>query len=362
MSEELDLLSDNRPIRYLERDADGEVVIYRASSVGACERALVASARREYAQPHPEWFQRVLDEGTANESVISGMWEEETGIPTVDQQREFNLYIGEIDDRRVFVRAHIDGMNGMDGLSIREYKKFRDSTWPKFLEQGVEVGANYPWQVSIAMHALDAEHFEAHGVHPENGIVVEFVGGHYHLMSGSDETDDAVREIVKVEPRFVANPPIPLKAIRQKIARVERLINTGFDAREVPCNVNMYPCPFYRIHDAKDARAAVELPPTDELYALMSQYNVERQLTATARKDMDSHDVVAKELRGRLIAAMTASGVVAGSDVTIGDHVVTWTESPRAAHEVKASVVTKVDIKLVDKPTVKKPTRKKAAK
>lgn len=359
MSEELDIASDNHPIRYLE----GDTVIYRASSIGACERALVASARRALPQPHPAWFQEVLDEGTLNESVISDMWDLETGIPTVDQQREFNLLIGEIDGRDVYVRSHIDGMNGADPTSIREYKKFRDSTWPNFLQQGVEVGANYPWQVSVAMHALTAELM----VHGKADVACEFVGGHYELLNGGGTPDDstpAIRAITQVECKYIASPPIPLVAIRKKIARVERLINTGFDIMETPCDGKTYPCPYWKYHDPKDELDTRILKFDGEWGELLIRYQAERQLTSDARKVMDSHDTTAKELRARIIERMKADGVRPGTDVTIGSKVLRWTETQKDAYEVKASVMTKVDVlkPKVEKDTSVKTPRKKAVK
>lgn len=347
MSEELDIASDNRPIRYLE----GDTVIYRASSIGACERALVASARRALPQPHPTWFQEVLDEGTLNESVISDMWDQETGIPTVDQQREFNLLIGEIDGRDVYVRSHIDGMNGADPTSIREYKKFRDSTWPVFLQQGVEVGANYPWQVSVAMHALCAE------MDNSELPACEFVGGHY-------AGDDSGRTITEVSCSYIASPPIPLVAIRKKIARVERLINTGFDIMETPCDGKTYPCPYWKYHDPKDELDTRILTSDQEWVELLSGYQAAREMTTAARRTMDGCDAEAKQIRTRMIERMKADGVRPGTNVTIGNEVLRWTETQKDAYEVKASVMVKVDVlkPKVEKDTSVKTPRKVKAK
>lgn len=356
MSEELDIASDNRPIRYMEGDA----VIYRASSIGACERALVASARRALAQPHPAWFQEILDEGTDQESVISDMWDAETGIPTVDQQREFNLHIGEIDGRDVYVRSHIDGMNGADPTSIREYKKFRDSTWPNFQQQGVEVGQNYPWQVSIAMHALTAELIASGD--GRKLVACEFVGGHYHLIEGDGSS---ARMITEVECKYIAMPPIPMSAIRAKVARVERLINQGFDVMEVPCDAGMYPCPYWKYHDPKDELDTRILKPDPEWLDLLFQYEQARSATSMARKIMDGADTTAKEIRQRMIERFKAEGVRPGSDVTIGERVVRWTETQKDAYEVKASVMVKVDVlkpKVEKDASVKTPRKKAAAK
>lgn len=243
-------MGDDRPIRYIEDDK----VIYRASALGTCERAFIACATKTPAAPMPEWFRGVLDEGTRAEPIISGLWELQTGQPTVCQQAEFDLRIGKIGDREVFVRCHIDGAAGTSSFknlqltppkTLREYKKFRDSTWPDFLRQGVECGVNYPWQVAVCMLAGDFDE-------------CEFVGGHWSIPEG--ETEPTITE---VQHHLLTAPPVNFKAIRDRVKRIERLITAGFDAREVDCNKAMYPCPYFKVHD-EDDKVTWSLPTEGE--------------------------------------------------------------------------------------------------
>lgn len=236
-------MGDDRPIRYIE----GDKVIYRASALGSCERAFVACATGTPAMPYPAEFQEVLDEGTRAEPIISGLWELETGLETVDQQAEYDLRIGKIGDREVFVRCHIDGAVRQvrpNRNRLREYKKFRDSTWKDFLTQGVECGANYPWQVAVCMLAGDFDE-------------CEFVGGHWSVPEGATEPT-----ITEVSHHLLTGPPVPYKAIRDRVKRVERMIQAGFDAKEVPCT-KAYPCPYFKVHDEDDSET-FELPADGE--------------------------------------------------------------------------------------------------
>lgn len=235
-------MGDDRPMRYVEDDK----VVYRASMLAACERAFVACANGTPGLAKPDWFQQVLDEGTEAEPIIQAHWDAQTGVPTIDQQREFELEIGTVNKRLVVVRCHIDGAT--EGGRLREFKKFRDSTWPEFQRRGVEVRPFYPWQVSVCMLAGDFDE-------------CEFVGGHW--SNG---------EIVEVQSHLLTHPPVNLLAIKKRVKRIERLINAGFDAREVECNKNLYPCPWFKLHDDEGDSETFELPDTDEARLFLRNY------------------------------------------------------------------------------------------
>lgn len=231
---------DERPPRYVERagrPAKGELdtVVYRASSLGMCERAIVAIANNVPRAPWPAKFQEVLDEGTAYEDTIRQMHAAEhgDGDGTAESQALIELEVGELYGRRVIVRAHADDVigNSLEGYVLREYKKFRDSTWPNFVRMGVEVHVNYPWQVAAMMHGLS----QINGKLEDIDVVCEFVGG--HLVDGA---------IVETSHTLLAIPPIPLKAIRLRLARLERMINEGLAPDEVACTPQ-YPCGFWNM-------------------------------------------------------------------------------------------------------------------
>lgn len=323
MSEEGELGGDNRPIRYVEQVDGGEKVVYRASSLGACERALVAAANGYAPSPKPDWFQEVLDEGSAAESLINAMWEDKSGYPTVADQHEVELEIGEIDGRLIVVRGHIDGMAPGTSPKLREYKKFRDSTWQKFLQRGVECNVNYPWQVSIYMHALGAEE-------------CEFVGGHAAFDEWSNNLS-----ISEVYCHRLAQPPFSLKAIRQRVIRIERLINTGFDAKEVDCQMSMYPCPYFKLHDVPDDD--FELPCEGDLgiatAALVSRFAIASADVKRVQEELKRYETSKQEAATGLRAVIEELGPAAEAAKKLlhGEYVVTRVRKHTAAHMRKAS-------------------------
>lgn len=262
-------MSDNRPARYVEEQADGTVkVVYRASSLGGCDRKMVAHARKYTPRPHPQWFQEVLDEGTNAEQAIREMASQvlEDRDCIWEDQAELELEVAEIDGDLIVVRAHADDLmlDGERGYLLREYKKFRASTWPAFQRQGVEVHENYPWQVAAMMHALLAR---------GEDVLCQFIGG--HMVDG---------EIVEVECKLLLEPPIPLKAIVKKLAKVERMIRDGLDPSEVPCSGG-FPCPFWYLHDEQPEKVEVVLDTAgDEVKAAWEEWHRQKMILQTAEE------------------------------------------------------------------------------
>lgn len=334
MSEEYDPLSgDNRPIRYVE-PCDGagernEKVVYRASSLGSCERALVAAARGHMPSPKPDWFQEVLDEGHVCEPQIKAMYTERTGAPISHDQHEGEFEVGEIDGRLVVVRFHTDGLTypiregsgdgtapGFGEAVLFEAKKFRASTWEKFQRQGVECNTNYPWQVSAMMWGLGIEE-------------CEFVGG----LCEFDDWNEP--RIVDIDIKHLAPPPLPRKALTQRVVRLERLINTGFDAPEVDCSKSMFPCPYWKFHDEDDED--FELP--GEVYGIVSQLEAVSAEVKNLGAAKDRADKRKKDLAAELRAEIEKLGPAAegAKKLLLGDVQITRIRKHVPAHQVKAS-------------------------
>lgn len=326
---------DSRPIRYIEHADDGTPtrIIYRASSLGGCERAMIATARGLPTQPHPEWFAEVLEEGNTAEPIISAMWDEQSGIPTVRQQEELELWVMDVDlvvagvtyvDVPVVVRAHIDGRADTVADSpvpeliptLREYKKFRNSTWPNFIRQGCEINLFYPWQLAAMMHAIKA----VEGDYP----LVEMVAGRWE--------DDTVQEI---SVHFIDNPPIPLKAIKKKIARIERLLAEGYDPTdpEVVCTENQYPCGHWRIHPSQLAGGKQSTlkahtfkdVPEDVARALIHDQGLAGSIKG-AKADLAKLESGRKTNRAVIQDWLATQKVVVGSEVEMNGYKVVWSE------------------------------------
>lgn len=229
---------DDRPARYVEQDADGnDVVVYRASSLGMCERALVGFGRGEPAAPLPEKFVKIFQEGHNWEDRILARYEDEYACEVMSRQREVELDLGVVHGARVIVRGHIDGLsvdhdNG--DVILIDAKKLRESSWAKFRTQGIEMIRNYPWQMSVYWHALMAEGLGLDG---------------WALIGGMLEGEGDEARLVDVELAEGYDAPLSLAAIRKRVARVEKWLAEGYDTREVPCDKGTYPCPFFKLHD-----------------------------------------------------------------------------------------------------------------
>lgn len=302
---------DNRPVRYIERDEDGnETVVYRASGgLTWCDRAIVALANGVPGAAPPEWLQMVFTEGVLAEGDIAAMHEEQTGLTLVNDQLEVELEMGEINGRRVIIRGHIDGeAETPEGLIGREFKKLRPSMWDEFVRKGVEIRPEYPWQVSVYWYA-------------RNWVECEFVGGkligyqcdkdtnriHDKPNGPDDDGSECVPEcklrmpvIGELHTTRLTAPPIPLKAIRKRVVHLERLIAEGRAPLDVECSRHMYPCPYFALHD-EDEAGVFELPTNDETVAavtLLTEIEQQRKkLNAEVRKLDDKRKEVSKKLR-----------------------------------------------------------------
>lgn len=345
--------ADHRPLRYLEPDPDDgtvEQVVYRASSLGSCDRAVLLTALGYAVQPDPPGWRQVLDEGTIAESAIRTMWEEERGHDVVDDQLTVELEIGEINGRRVIVRGHIDGRwydsdtEVLGGGGLWESKKFRASTYPDFLRDGIEVHKNYPWQLSVYMHALGLDYAEVTG-----GLLAGYRDvntGELHDSAFEFEgwspnaTPDRIPEISRIKIKPVHGAPIPLKDIVKRIIMLERLIARNPDPASVEC-IRSWPCGYYPYHDPKPKPETFVLDVNPDVGKVM------RKLSgAIARKaEMDAEsrrqDKIAKENADKLRLiladlgpeAEAADRIVYGSMVIIRDRGVVKPESkPRGGY------------------------------
>jgi hypothetical protein len=301
-------VSDNRPPRYI----DGDKIVYRASSLGMCERALVACANGYAKRDHPEWFQKVLDEGTDNEDAIRMLFHRQQDELRLVDGNWIDQYEGELEVvGNVVVRYHTDDVNLHPGYSgdnddgsrqptaiLREYKKFRDSTWPNFLTKGIEVNQNYPWQVAAMMWSLRDMGYD---------VVCQFVGGHF----------DGER-IIEVEHKLLLDPPIPRVAIIKKLARVERLIAEGLVPDEVPCQLS-YPCGWWYLHDEKPPEVEIEMAAGEQFNTFMDWCR-HSEVVKTAKSMLDTAEK-AKKFAAEQLAQWVPEGAVAVGEGIRGEKV-----------------------------------------
>lgn len=271
MSEDFQL-SEDAPLRYL--DPNGTVV-YRASGLAACERAVVALANGYPPSPPPASMQAIFEEGKDAEPLIDLAWRKQSGAKVSGRQQTIELEIGEIDDKLVIIRGHIDGIATYQKPMhkfVVDYKKFRDSTWEDFKRKELEVHPSYAWQFSVYMIALNMD--------------AMMVGG--HLVDGK------ISEVHEV-PLLI--PPFNMKALRKRIIRWERLINTGYDAREVECKQQMYPCPAWKLHDI--AEGSEYTIPDDDMGEVAEMYITEWREATAALKGLEKDVTYWNDKKGK---------------------------------------------------------------
>jgi len=330
-------VSDNRPARYVE--ADGTVV-YRASSLGMCDRIFSALDAGYDPMAHPAWFQEVLDEGTNAEDAIRDMWEDRYANQVFNTQGEVELEVMD----GVVIRGHIDGQAGD---ALWEAKKFRPSTWSKFIRSGVEAMPWYPMQTSIYMHALGLQE-------------MYFVGGLF---------DPDTKTILDIVQHIYHAPPINMLAIRKRVAKLEGIINDGIHVMDVACPPTaMYPCPFYFLHD-DDSPQPKERPADDIIAPILVEWVKLQQAKAAPAKEVREIDARIKELREGVTGWWEAAGLEAGDTTSIkhGDktYEVKLVEVSVKGYTVAPNGYDKVTVKQVggndDAKTAKKTAAKKAA-
>lgn len=352
-------MSDNRPPRYEE---DGRIV-YRASGLGMCDKMFVALSMGYDARAHPAWFQEILDEGTANESVIRGMWEQELA----EQDGPYPTHniavtdIGKVTEMEVldgiWVRGSIDGLLNQEpgNVTLQEFKKIRDSGWMRYLQSGVEFQANYPMQTAFYMHSL-AEEFGFE-------VSMDFVGGHYVQDEKTQEWS-----ITEVHRHLYTTPPVPLIGIKKRIAKLERLIADTDAIGDMTCNIAMYPCPVYYLHDDDMDEPPVR-PSDDIVRELVTQYDALEQERAVLKPKVEKIEKAQKGLKEGVQAWLVASGQDSGdvSTLELGEGTeaaVKYLVSPRKGYEVPPGEQTRVTIKVTKREgtTVAKAPRKSRAK
>lgn|SRR5678815_2156439 len=293
-------MGDDRATRYIE---DGTVV-YRASGIGGCPRAIVLEANGVQGRPHPQWLLDIWEEGHDWEEAILT----EASLTNLDsQQREVSLDLGVINGRRCIVRGHIDGIEHTLIPAVVEAKKFRDANWAKWRKLGLAGFDMYAWQVSCYMHALDME-------------AIILIG---HLLDGDPP------KLGDVHASVIDQPPYSLLDIRKRVKMIETAI--AEDGWEEQKCTDVYPCPWFVYHD-EGSRQPREQVSDGKLEILSKDVVFKDVLARQAKKELEEAKQVLKD-------ALVSNGLegaritVAGLDVT---HVKTWVEefvSTTGAHE-----------------------------
>ena len=341
------MTQDNRPPRYVE----GDKTIYRASSLGMCDKAFVALSMGYDPRAFPQWFQDVLDEGTEAEATIREMWEAEMEVEVVDVGRTLEMEILE----GVWLRGSIDGMYVRKDFPVLfEAKKIRDSGWAQYQRVGVEYQKNYPMQTSAYIHML-AEELD---IQPD----MAFVGGH---MENKGTDSDPDWQITEVDHHLYVDPPVSLRAIKKRIVGLERLISETKAIGDLKCgDMRQFPCPVFYLHD-DDEEETPERPSTDLIESNLVEFD---QLEGVFKAGQAAEKKM-KTIKEGVTAWLKASGQENGevSVVKLADMDVAlkYNTYPTAERYTPAGEATRVTIRVIkrgDETVANTPTKAKVKK
>lgn len=241
-------MGDNRPDVYVE---DGTVV-YRASSLGMCVRALVAIGRDNYQEAmgkeRIDLLERSADEGNLHEDAVRQKLVRE-GWKLVSAQDEVNIPI----IKGVIVRGHTDGVliPPDDDTDYRphehllEVKSMSNKRFDRWTKQGFDGFLKYAYQISSYMQA-----------NPGRDVI-------YIIKRREDGFEN--RFVIPAD-----SPPISWKHIRTRILTAERhrRKRASFPECDLTSQERFW-CPFFYLHDEEDpSDGPVEM--TDEDKAVLA--------------------------------------------------------------------------------------------
>lgn len=176
---------------------EGDLVVYRASVMGACIRSLVGARLGEAPTPPGVKLQAALDRSSEAEEEAIIAFERQTGQDVLWQQKRVELDAMD----KLIIRGHIDGLAQVWD-DIVEVKNFGTYLFEKYDRGGLDalgsLGIQYRWQGAIYGHATDRK--------------VRFV------VRNKDSLDE---EQIIIEPAVAASQLVPLGEILERINQVE---------------------------------------------------------------------------------------------------------------------------------------------
>lgn len=159
-------VQDNRPAVYLE----GNNVIYRASALGGCIRALWAARTGHERTAIPQVVKRGMDEGTDLEPVILNLLFEKYNWTFADgSQSVLEMNVGAFNGKTLWVRGAVDEIgcpadpmvvgNSMQKHKPVDVKAFTNDDVEKYRDKGFAAFPRYAWQQSFYGLAYGTDSF-----------------------------------------------------------------------------------------------------------------------------------------------------------------------------------------------------------
>lgn len=234
-------VQDDRPAVYY--DPTVERWVYRASSLGMCERRLVAHRRGMEGQPTPEWLQRRFDEGHEFEEQILARYDEDyAGTDGFDSGEHFRVMVEIPVGKHAMIRGGTDRVHGSYVVDA----KFMRPDGARQLERGMTEHPEYLWQQAAYAHGL-------------------ILAGHdittVRLAIGEKEYDPETRDAIAIDRmRYFevgVNALPTLAQLKARVMKMEAAARKDYDVwPDCPPRFD-YPCPFDWLHDERDTAVEV---------------------------------------------------------------------------------------------------------
>lgn len=272
------------------------MIVYRASSLGSCVRALVAQRRGEPENETPSLVQSWYDRGIAHEDECVAAMAQDWLV--TDQQAETETHIAP----DVVVRGHLDGICQDESGSNRVLEIKSPPSWAKWRDAHLRgdysdpLMSRYAWQISAYMAATGLE------------AVVACV-------------DDGTVKTFGIE---VA--PYTVEDIRKRVLSVEFMVETGVWPE---CTSRDFPCPFFP-RQCTHAVEEVAFDPIADSYAAAYM---------TAKREEKARRDEAEEARAKLLAHLDERDTV-----TTDTYKVTRYATTRTNRDFKAIKAAGIDL------------------
>lgn len=209
-----------------------ERIIYRASAIGGCPRALWAARNGYEGKPITAKFQAIFARGYEIEDITKTILES-MGYKIFNNGYEVHVDLGPIAELRpVWILGHIDcDTRTVDDpqMVLTEIKGFGKDYLDRYLQTGIEGFPLYTHQITSYLKARTQSRWR---------FVI------YQKTHPSDE-DSPTRLII----RDYELPPIPFETVKKKVEQIELVSTT--DPSLVTCS-NLYPCEYRYLHTEKE--------------------------------------------------------------------------------------------------------------
>lgn len=210
-------------------------IIYRASALGGCPRALWAARNSYTPQPITEKFKSIFARGHEIETIVTAILES-SGWKTINRQYEVHIDLGPICTLfPVWILGHIDFDStptpDTSDYILTEVKGFGSDFLAKYQSHDILAFPTYCAQISTYLHARNQSR--------------------WRLIIYKKNTSSAEDSFDRLIIREYETPPYTLEQLRQLVTAVEKISEIPVQPTDVICT-NNYPCPYRYLHNTPD--------------------------------------------------------------------------------------------------------------